>query len=167
MARWDQQHYERIIRAAEAHDARRRNVRPMALHARDSLATLMLATLAVALGLVVLGTTLVGLFGAPLDRWNEPCPIMTSSVPPQFTYHEDPGTGHVSRLEIQVVGRTIYTPTNYCAFVALMGMVLGGIALIMSRSRRGFSAIAAIGVGLCLMSIWLPSVAFFVLNLIY
>src|SRR5882724_5340441 len=80
---------------------------------RDSLATLMLGTLSMGLGLVTLTTTLAGIAGVPLAPWNEPCEVLTSSG--TLVKAWDPETRTTVVWRLRNVATTIRVPSRYCA----------------------------------------------------
>src|SRR5215469_4987109 len=83
--------YHRILER-ERREARRaagvRRPRP-----GDSLATLLLGTLALGLGLVALGATLAGIAGIALEPWNQPRYLLTEAKPRQYVETWDPELG--------------------------------------------------------------------------
>jgi hypothetical protein len=109
---------------------------------RDSLATLLLGTLSLGIGLVTLGATLAGIAARPLAGWNRPVEVLAEATPRQFEVVWDSELGRqVSRVKL-VVATTILVPSPSCVAVALIGAALGGagVALGLRRRRASWSS---------------------------
>jgi hypothetical protein len=135
--------YHRIIERARG-DARRaagvRWPRP-----RDSLATLLLGTLALGLGLVALGATLAGIAGIPLAPWNEPSDVLTEAKPRAYVFVWDSELGRYVGSVKMVVATTILVPSSSCVGVALLGAALGFAGFALAIRRRCLSPVSMAG----------------------
>ena len=87
----------------------------------DWLATLLLGTLAMGLGLVALGATLAGIAGIALEPWNQPRDVLTEAKPRQSVQVWDPKLGRQGSMVKLVVATTILVPSSSCVVVALVG----------------------------------------------
>jgi hypothetical protein len=133
----------------------------------DSLATLLLGTLAMGLGLVALGATLAGIAGIALEPWNQPRDVLTEAKPRQYEWARDPELGREVRRVRMVVATTILVPSPSCVGVALVGAAFGlaGFALALRRLRLSSVSVAGL-----LSGYFCPIVGAvyeFVMNLLY
>jgi hypothetical protein len=113
---------------------------------RDSLATLLLGTLALGLGLVTLGATLAGIAGIPLPSWNQPRGVLTEAKPRQYEFFWDSELHReASRVKL-VVATIILVPSSYCVGVSLVGAAFGcaGFALAIRRRRLSWVSVAGL-----------------------
>jgi hypothetical protein len=123
-----------IIRsAARLKEARAVAVRRRLLR-RETLATLMLGTASVALGIVMFMVTLLGLAGIPFRPWSEPRERFVETTPEHF-----------------VSAGSVFVPSPECDQLAWFGFALGGLGVALSLRRRKFSWLSAIGFSLMLL----------------
>src|ERR1700747_2593509 len=90
--------YDRIIEQPLERTLCRRQLAASVRRPRpgDSLATLLLGTLALGIGAVTLGATLAGIAGVRLGPWNEPYEVLTEAIPRQYVYVWDSDLGRMS-----------------------------------------------------------------------
>ena len=134
---------------------------------RDSLATLMLGTLALGVGFATLAGTLAGIAGKPWTPWNEPRAVWTESRPRQYEEVWDPELKTVSRQAKLVVATTIRAPSSYCLSVALIGAALGGAGFALGMRRRRVSWVSTVGLVFSLLCPLLGLAHELVMNLLY
>jgi hypothetical protein len=133
----------------------------------DSLATLLLGTLAMGLGLVALGATLAGIAGIALEPWNQPRDVLTEAKPLQYVDAWDSELGWEVRRVKLVVATTILVPSSSCVGMALVGAGFGLAGFALALRRRRLSSVSVAG----LLSGYvcpIVGVAYeFVMNLLY
>jgi len=134
----------------------------------DWLATLLLGTLAMGLGLVALGATLAGIAGIALEPWNQPRDVLTEAKPRQYEESSwDPELGRKDWRVRLVVATTILVPSPSCVGVALVGAAFGLAGFALALRRRRLSSVSVAG----LLSGYvcpIVGVAYeFVMNLLY
>jgi hypothetical protein len=133
----------RVIERATGEVRRAARVRRPRL--RDSLATLLLGTLALGLGLVTLGATLAGIAGIPLPPWNEPSRMLAEATPRRYMSVWDPELGENVWGVKMVVAATILVPSRSCVGLALLGAVLGLAGFVLAIRRRRLSPVSMAG----------------------
>ena len=139
----------RMIRFAEERD----QARWRRLFAHETIATLMLGTASVGLGIVMLVVTSLGLAGHAFRPWSEPRERMVETTPPQYRRSLDLRTMNWVSEPVLVSAGRVFVPSRECHLMAWVGVVLGGIGLGVSLRRRRFSRLSAIGFTVTLLPI--------------
>ena len=113
------------------------------------MATLMLGSASVALAIVMLVVTLMGLSGKSFRPWSEPRDVMveTGKWAGRFDWRTNT---YVSEPELVSAGK-IFVPSAECDALAFLGFILGVIGIAVSLQRRKFSWLSAIGVTLMIL----------------
>ena len=130
------EHYK--VRAAQRQARFRRAIRP-----RESLATLMLGTPALALTGALLVTTLLGLSGFPQSNWNVPRQWMAEEKPLRYESYRDE-FGNESSAPALTPYATVYMPSDECISLGFAGMGLSFLGLMLSYHQRRLSWMSAL-----------------------
>jgi hypothetical protein len=120
---------------------------------RETIGTLLLGTLSVALAVVMLLVIVLGLFAKSLPPWNEPRSVMVEAVPRQFITTYDSDLHRNVRVPLLVSSRRIWVPSTDCHRLVWLGLVFGAVGIAMSLRRREWSWLSAIGFALMLLSL--------------
>jgi hypothetical protein len=140
-----------MIRSYREREKACRRISWRGLIPRDTIGTLLLGTLSVALAAVMLLVIVLGLFDKPLPPWNEPRTVMVEAVPRKFVTTYDADLGKNVRVPLLVSSGEIWVPTPVCHRVGWVGLLLGAAGIALSLRRRKWSWLSAIGFALMLL----------------
>ncbi len=129
-------------------DRRRDLRRRLLLH--ETTATIMLGSASLALAIVMVIVTLMGLFGISFESWSEERRLLVQS-PTSVTGSSAPILRTVATGPVIVASRKVWIPSDDCTFLAFLGLALGGMGIGLSLLRRDFSWLSAIGFTLILL----------------
>jgi hypothetical protein len=115
----------------------------------------MLGTASLALAIVTLTVTLLGLRGIPFPRWSESREVMVETSPPTFTVRFDRETNRQVTEPVLVSAGRVFVPSAECGLLAFVAFVLGAIGIAVSLRRRKLSWLSAIGIIVSLLTMWI------------
>lgn len=157
---------EQSLRHARAVEGARARSRLRSLRPRETLGTIMMGCASCSLGLVVLIATIVGLQGGPWAPWTEELQVMTEAVPRQYESiltSDGPPEPSVK----MVVGTTVLIPSEYAAWLGMLGSLLGVAGLVQSRRSNQLSPLSAVGFALPILIVLFMVAYIAILNLLY
>ncbi len=140
-----------IDRASQLDQERERRLR-IAFLRSETMATMLLGCLALTLAIVMLISTLLGLYGIPTGSLSTPVTQLIKTTAflqvPDSVALIDPGTG-VTSYYIQ---RRVWLPSNDCVLISFVGLFSGLAGLLISLRRKKFSWLSSIGIALVLLT---------------
>jgi hypothetical protein len=140
--------FERVIRAHEAEDRSRRALLLSRLRPRETMASLMLGSLSVALAIIPVAVTIIGFRGGSIPPFSEARDVLAETG--SFESGYDPETKKLISIPVLVRAGRIFVPSAQCELQAFVGLVLGAIGLALSVCRQKFSWLSVLGIAFAL-----------------
>lgn len=159
----------RIILQAQQLNEERNEQRRLAfrrIRNRECMATMMLGTASLSLGVVLMTVTLVGLSGKSFGSLSLPQQVLVEATPRQLVSRFDSETNQMVSEPARVVWGSICLPSMECAWLGVVGLALGLMGLGSASRRREFSWSSAIGTSLILLTLVIVNIAVLVLDLV-
>jgi hypothetical protein len=143
-----------IQRLNDVDEARRQATRAAFVRAsrRETMAGLMLGTLAVALGIFLTCVSVAGIAGHPRDGWHSAEDLLKEVRPRVREPVLDPESGKTVLVAKKVIANTVYLPSGTSLAAALLGLCMAATGF----SRRRVSPLAAAAGTLLSLSLLMP-----------